>query len=138
MARSTARIGGAVAALLTAALLAGCAGPTPYSDFERTRDDRDVLPDLGTVDDSIDLDSVRYAGSADGAAVYIALSADDDARCMIVLTEYEPFSGCGGGELETSMPGAFVARLHPDGAGPEDSPGLDWTALGENVSVRAG
>ncbi|QHC65752.1 hypothetical protein GSU68_03560 [Rathayibacter sp. VKM Ac-2759] len=138
MAHSSARIRGIAVAVLAAALLAGCAGPTPYSDFERTRDDRDVLPDLGTVDDGIDLDSVRYAGSAQDLEVYIGLSADDDTRCLIVIAGTDPVASCGGGELETSKPGAYVIRLHADGSGPEDSPGLEWTALGENVSVRAG
>jgi hypothetical protein len=47
-------------------------------------------------------------------------------------------SGCGGGgDLEVSQRTSVVVQVHPDGVEPEDSPGLDWTALGQNVSVRS-
>lgn len=123
--------------LLTLPLLSGCAGPTPFSDFDRERDDRDVLPDLGEISSGIDPDSVRYAGSAEGLDVYLGLSSETGDRCVVIDAEPDGWSACGGGGLETSRPGAFVVQVHPDGAAPEDSPGIDWTPLGENVSVRS-
>lgn len=129
---------GAVVAALVLVPLAGCAGPTPFSDFDRPRDDRDVLPDLAGITEGIDPETVRFAGSAEGVDVYLGLSSDNGDRCVVVDAEPEGWSACGGGWLETSKPGAFVLQMHADGAGPEDSPGIEWTPLGENVSVRAG
>ncbi|MCM6762051.1 hypothetical protein NB037_06415 [Rathayibacter sp. ZW T2_19] len=136
--RRRGRIGAVAAALLVLLPLAGCAGPTPYSDFERERTEADVLPEAGGIDTGIDPESVRFVGTAEGVDVYIGLS-DERGRCVVVDDGADSASGCSGsGGLETSKPGAWTVRVHPDGEGPEDAPGLDWTALGENVSVRAG
>ncbi|TDX78852.1 hypothetical protein EDF35_2074 [Rathayibacter sp. PhB151] len=136
--RRRAAIGAAIA-LLALPLLAGCAGPTPYSDFDRTRDDRDVLPDLGVVSEQIDPDSVRFVGTAEGVDVYLGSSIRGDDHCVIVDGGDDgPMSGCSGsGDLEVSQRTSVVVQVHPDGVVPEDSPGLDWTALGQNVSVRS-
>ncbi|NQX14282.1 hypothetical protein [Rathayibacter sp. VKM Ac-2857] len=132
------RATGAAIALLALPLLAGCAGPTPYSDFDRTRDERDVLPDLGDVGEQIDPDSVRFVGTAEGVDVYLGSSIRGDDHCVIIDGDDGPVSGCGGGgDLEVSQRTSVVVQVHPDGVVPEDSPGLDWTALGQNVSVRS-
>jgi hypothetical protein len=135
--RRRAAIGAAIA-LLALPLLAGCAGPTPYSDFDRTRDERDVLPDLGDVSEQIDPDSVRFVGTAEGVDVYLGSSIGAGDHCVIVDGDDGPLSGCSGsGDLEVSQRTSVVVQVHPDGVEPEDSPGLDWTALGQNVSVRS-
>ncbi|QHC58933.1 hypothetical protein [Rathayibacter sp. VKM Ac-2760] len=127
----------AALALLALPLLAGCAGPTPYSDFDRTRDERDVLPDLGDVSEQIEPDSVRFVGTAEGVDVYLGSSIRGDDHCVIVDGDDGPFSGCSGaGDLKISQRTSVVVQVHPDGVEPEDSPGLDWTTLGKNVSVR--
>ena len=128
---------GAAIALLALPLLAACAGPVPYSDFDRARDERDVLPDLGDVVEQIDPDSVRFVGTAEGVDVYLGSSIDGGDHCVIVDGDDGPFSGCSGsGDLEISQRTSVVVQVHADGAVPEDVPGLEWTTLGENVSVR--
>lgn len=120
--------------VLATTLTAGCAGPdpVPYSEFERAQDERDVLPDVGSIGEGYDPASIRYVGSSDGLDVYLASRLDTGGRCVIVDG---PQSGSGCGD-ELSSGGAWTVQIHPDGAGPDDSVGLDWTPLGENVSIR--
>lgn len=128
---------GALLITITIPLLTGCAGPAPFSDYSRQQDERDVLPDLGEVSRDITPESVRYAGSAEGIDVYLG-STERAEHCVIVDAESGPVTGCSGsGPVELSKPGSYVVQVHADGEGPVDSPGLSWTMLGDNVSIRA-
>jgi hypothetical protein len=124
-------------ALLAMTLAAGCAGPeaVPYSDFDRAQDSRDVLPDLGRIGDGYDPASIRFVGTSNGLDVYLATMVGGRGRCVVVAgdTEGETGSGCGD---EISI-GTWTVQIHPDDVVPDDSTGTDWTALGENVSIRS-
>ncbi|WP_146078481.1 MULTISPECIES: hypothetical protein [unclassified Rathayibacter] len=128
---------GAAVMALTTTLMAGCSGPDTeaYSDFKRAQDERDALPDVGTVGDGYDPASIRYVGSAYGLEVWIGSQITTGGRCVIVDGEGDNEDGSGCGD-ELSLNGAWVVQIHTDGAGPDDADGLDWTSLGENVSIR--
>jgi len=141
-------IGAVAAALLVLLPLAGCAGPTPYSDFERERTEADVLPDGGGIDTGIDPESVRFVGTAEGVDVYIGLS-DERGRCVVVDDGADSASGCSGsggldrprasrrggtgGRPRARLDGARGERLRPRGLTPLSGSalvrhrGLPWT-----------
>jgi hypothetical protein len=130
-------VAGAAALALMATLTAGCSGPNTetYSDFERAQDERDVLPDVGAVGDGYDPASIRFVGSTNGLNVYVGSRLGSVGRCVIVdgPSDDETGSGCGD---ELSLGRAWTVQLHSDGAAPESTPGLNWTSVGENVSIR--
>ncbi|PPH45364.1 hypothetical protein, partial [Rathayibacter sp. AY1E1] len=106
---------------LTMTLMAGCSGPDTeaYSDFERAQDERDALPDVGTVGDGYDPASIRYVGSAEGLDVWIGSQTTTGGRCVIVDGDGDNEDGSGCGDA-LSLNGAWAVQIHTDGAGPDD------------------
>jgi hypothetical protein len=130
-------VAAAAAIALMTTLTASCSGPNTetYSDFERAQDERDILPDVGAVGDGYDPASIRFVGSTDGLDVYLGSKLKTGGRCVIVDGPGDDETGSGCGD-ELSLGRAWTVQIHSDGAAPGDTPGYDWTSVGDNVSIR--
>ncbi|WP_179872648.1 hypothetical protein [Microcella indica] len=128
----------AVAAMMVLAL-AGCTAPPSPFDGEPTA--ADELPDHvgNTPEDRAELESVRYAGTAKDADVWIARHADG-GNCLVVDAKGDPTLwtiGCSGPLspfVGTYLRDVGDFEYYPQGI-PGGEPEEGWSAIGEYVVV---
>ncbi|MBW9095247.1 hypothetical protein JNB62_16305 [Microbacterium jejuense] len=106
-------------------LLTGCSVGEP-PEFDREQAAQDELPVPTSAEDwSIDPDTSRYAGAAEGYDLYIGHPADMDGICLVMIeasTEAWESTSCGAGDgVGTKLPsgtGVEVGNFRfPDGTG---------------------
>ncbi|MFD5864478.1 hypothetical protein ACFWGP_05970 [Agromyces sp. NPDC127015] len=109
------RCAGAAAVLSALAVLAGC---TPSVNdlpvFDREQRSSDLPPAFVDFQDTIDRDTVRRVGEDSiGTVYYAAEDPQERTTCLIILSETDWSSGCGGLPVKVSISSGLTATLEP-------------------------
>lgn len=132
----------AVAVMLSAGLVSGCAGSPNAAGFkalERTATSADQLPpevDLG----GIELGEVLLVAERNGKKYYLGQAGKGAHGCLITVLEGGAwYSGCSdateGHLLTSSGPDQVPAMLVADGFDTRDLESHGWTKIADNVLV---
>jgi hypothetical protein len=123
------------ASMLAAVLcLGGCVTGPGYSDLDRERTSKDVLPaDLpGYADDGMVAGTLRAVGERNGIRYFVANGKTTAACVLAYRSANDWWEGCGGSKLvlthESALTMLVADGVHPGGEG--------WHPVSTNVFVR--
>ena len=95
-------------AVLAGFLLVGCTAQQQPAELEREQSPGDALPASAAVaEQTVDAETSRFVGEAEGYDIYIGRQADSDNTCVIFVeasTDDWQSTTCGGSGVGTDFP----------------------------------
>jgi hypothetical protein len=130
--RSRLVFGGSV--LVAVLCLGGCVTGSGYSDLDRERTSRDILPaDLPDyADEGMVSGTLRAVGERDGSRFFVAKGKTSQACVLVYRSAEDWWEGCGASKLvlthESTLTMLVSDGVHPGGNG--------WHSVSTNVFVH--